>query len=326
MNNHFRLSAIMVSILFVTVYTAVYSQTTFSGLASEPDEIFIWPDTAPGSEQVFLDEEVIDRSTTKVPDRSVSKISKPSLFTYLPKKQNTSGAAVIICPGGGYQRLSIDREGHDFAQWFVSLGVTAFVLKYRLPGEGHRNRETVPLQDAQRAIRLIRGNASLWGIDTQKIGVMGSSAGGHLASTLATQFMENVYEPVDSLDTMDCKPNFVILMYPVISMQLEITHHGSRRNLLGEDPSQDLVDAYSNELHVTPHTPPVFIVQAHNDRVSTENAVRFYLALKKADVTAEMHIFRLGGHGFGLKYAKGPVSCWPNLCRKWLESLDLITD
>jgi len=231
---------------------------------------------------------------------------------------------VIICPGGGYWGIAIDHEGKQIAEWFNSFGVSAFVLKYRLPDETIMEDKSIgPLQDAQEAIRLVRRNAKGWNINPEKIGIMGFSAGGHLASTASTHFNEKVYEPIDQTSA---RPNFSILIYPVISMDSAITHAGSRLFLLGEHPSEALVKRFSNELQVTDQTPPAFMVHSLNDEVvPAQNSILYALAMKQHRVACELHLFEHGGHGYGLGRSDDTESSWPDICKRWLKSNDLLT-
>ncbi len=290
-----------------------------------PDEIFLWPGNAPGSENVKLTENVLERSKDpNLKDRAVLAIAKPSIIPVLPKKAN--GVAVLICPGGAYQRVVADKEGYDVANWLNSIGVTAFILKYRLPAEGHQNGYNVPLQDAQRALRLIRKTAAQWGINPQKIGVAGFSAGGHVAATLGTQYGLKVYNPVDETDAVDARPNFMILMYPVISMKPELTHTGSRDVLIGKTPAPELVERFSAELHVDANTPPAFIGFSYDDTsVPHQNEILFYEALEKAKIPSELHGFRQSGHGYGIRGASGSAALWPKLCEEWMISAGIIS-
>jgi acetyl esterase/lipase len=290
-----------------------------SSVSFTSQEILLWPKKAPGSEYVDLTENIIERSQdTLVHDRIINNISTPSLEMFIP--ENPNGSAVVICPGGAYSYLSYDKEGLDIAKWFNTLGFTAFILKYRLPAEGHRQGTNVPLMDAQRAVRFIRAHAGKWGIDTQKIGIIGFSAGGHLASTCGTMYERKVYEPIDSVDQESARPDFMILMYPVISMEDGITHAGSKKNLLGDSPDLKTVELFSTQTQVDQNTPPTFLVHATDDRtVIPENSLLFYYALQESHIPCEMHIFEKGGHGFGIRQATGPLSKWPQLCEKWLK-------
>lgn len=292
----------------------------FPDNAIAKNEIRLWPGEAPGSEGLQLIETITDRSTDpRVRDRAITGVSTPTIIPFLPKPGRANGAAVLVIAGGGYRHVTFDKEGLDIAHWLNSLGVAAFVLKYRLPGEGHRQRQYVPLQDAQRATRLIRHRAAEWDLDPAQVGAIGFSAGGHTAATLATRPAMSVYDPVDAADRLDATPGYLLLGYPVISMEDGVTHLGSRENLLGPDPSPDLIADFSTERHVTAATPRTFMVQAHDDSVSTENSVLYYQALKAAGVEAEMHVFRAGGHGYGIRNATGSLASWPQLAGDWLR-------
>ena len=214
--------------------------------------------------------------------------------------------------------MAIDKEGTKVAQWFNSLGIPAFVLKYRLPDDLiMKNKNVGPLQDAQEAIRYVRQNAAKWNIDPNKIGILGFSAGGHLAATLSTHYDDNVYA---SVYKVSARPDFSLLIYPVISMQNDITHKGSQTNLLGNNPSQDLIDSFSNEKKVNAKTPPAFLIHATDDTVVLpENSIDYYLALKKNGVTAELHLYEKGGHGFGLG-VNDTSKYWTRDCEEWLKA------
>ncbi len=250
--------------------------------------------------------------------QSTSLVSIPTLSVFLPSGIKENQTAIIILPGGGYQHLAIDKEGTKVAEWFKSLGIVAFVLKYRLPNDQIMTNKTVgPLQDAQEAIRVVRQNAAKWNIDPNKIGIMGFSAGGHLASTLATHYDDRVYE---TSSKVSARPDFSLLIYPVISMQNDITHKGSQVSLLGENASQQDIDSFSNEKRVTAQTPPAFLVHATDDgAVLPENSINYYLALKNNKVVAELHLYENGGHGFGLG-VKDTSKFWTKACEDWLKS------
>ncbi|AUS06039.1 alpha/beta hydrolase [Pseudotamlana carrageenivorans] len=248
----------------------------------------------------------------------IRKVTQPSLKVFLAKNDNTKTTpAVIICPGGGYQHLSHIKEGEKVAEWLNSIGISAFVLKYRLPSDKIMINKTIgSLQDAQEAMRTVRRQSKAWHINPNKIGVMGFSAGGHLAATLSTHYKDSIY----SHDNTSARPDFSILIYPVISMKDDITHQGSRTNLLGENPSPKLINQYSNEDQVTPNTPPTFLIHATNDQsVPVENSINYYLALKENNVHVEMHIYANGGHGFGLGTTGTNVN-WPKACEAWLKA------
>lgn len=250
--------------------------------------------------------------------QSTSLVSIPTLSVFLPAKPKPNQAAVIIFPGGGYQHLAIDKEGTKVAEWFNSLGIAAFVVKYRLPSDKiMKNKNIGPLQDAQEAVRYVRQNAAKYNIDAAKIGILGFSAGGHLASTLATHYDEKTYETTSKVSP---RPDFSLLIYPVISMQNDITHKGSQISLLGNNPSQELLDSFSNEKKVNTQTPPTFLVHATDDTtVLPENSINYYLALKNNGVPAELHIYEKGGHGFGLG-VKDTSKFWTRDCEEWLKS------
>lgn len=249
---------------------------------------------------------------------STTQVTVPTLSIFIPKNTKPNTSAVIICPGGGYMHLAFDKEGTKIAEWFNSLGIAAFVLKYRLPNDLiMKNKNVGPLQDAQEAIRYVRQNAVKWNIDPKKIGILGFSAGGHLAATLSTHYDDKVYE---SAFKVSARPDFSLLIYPVISMENEITHKGSQTNLLGNNPSQDLINFYSNEKRVTAQTPPAFLIHATDDTVVIpENSIDYYLALKKNGVTAELHLYEKGGHGFGLG-VNDTSKFWTRDCVEWLKA------
>ena len=246
-------------------------------------------------------------------------VSKPDLSIYLPEDQSSGRTAVIICPGGGYGAVCASYEGHDIARKMNALGVAAFVLKYRLPDDKTCSDKTIaPLQDAQRAVKIVRENAEKWGIDPQRIGVMGFSAGGHLASTVGTHFMKSF---IENKELTSLRPDFMMLVYPVISMQPGLTHAGSRDNLLGENATQTLLDLYSNEKQVTGLTPPAFLIHAaDDDLVPVENSIRFYEALKANQIPAGLHLFSKGKHGFPLEPAK---SAWRDYVFRWMKEQHL---
>ena len=250
--------------------------------------------------------------------QSTSQVSVPTLSIFIPKEVKPNQTAVVICPGGGYTHLAFEKEGTKVAEWFNSIGITAFVLKYRMPTDlTMKNKSVGPLQDAQEAIRYVRQNAAKWNIDPNKIGILGFSAGGHLASTASTHYDDKVYE---SAYKVSARPDFSLLIYPVISMENEITHKGSQTNLLGNNPSKELIDSFSNEKKVTSKTPPTFLIHATDDTVVIpENSINYYLALKKNGVSAEMHVYEKGGHGFGLGVAD-TSKFWTRDCEEWLKS------
>jgi len=242
-------------------------------------------------------------------------IDIPTLTPYLPPRDKMTGAAIIVCPGGGYTHLA-DHEGGLVAEWLNSLGVTAFVLKYRL---GPRYHHPAPMQDAARAIRIVRARAAEWGLDPQRIGILGFSAGGHLASTAGTHFDSGNPNAADAIERVSSKPNIMILIYPVITMR-DKTHAGSRKNLLGDDPAPALVTLLSNDEQVTKETPPAFLVHTSNDdAVPVENSLLFVNALRRASVPFEFHLYERGPHGFGLGGKDPILATWPDRCAGWLR-------
>jgi acetyl esterase/lipase len=247
-----------------------------------------------------------------------TKVTVPSLTVFLPPEEKSNGMAVLICPGGGYGVLAFDHEGFAIARWLNNNGIAGIILKYRLPSDFiMKNKSIGPLQDAQEAIRIIRRNAAQWKINHNRIGVVGFSAGGHLASTLSTHFDEKVYE---IKDTTSARPDFSLLIYPVITFDSSFTHAGSRRNLIGDNPSEELIRHFSNELMITARTPPAFLVHSSDDKaVPVKNSIVYYQGLVKNNIIAEMHIFQKGGHGYGLAVNRGTESEWPDLCLRWLK-------
>jgi len=289
-------------------------------LAAQNKSIDLWKGQVPGAIPNENYQQKID-----APDNWIEKefVVEPTLNMYPAPAEKANGTAVIICPGGGYWGLAFAHEGIAVAKWFNSLGVTAFVLKYRLPDDAIMKDKSVgPMQDGQEAIRIVRRRAKEWGIDPHKIGIMGFSAGGHLASTLSTHFNEKVYDPSDSISA---RPDFSLLIYPVISMDKDITHMGSRNNLLGENPSTEQVNRFSNELQVSSKTPPAFLVHSMDDgAVPVQNSIGYALALEKHHIPCELHIYQSGGHGYGLGKSDNTESLWPDACRKWLETSGFI--
>jgi len=251
----------------------------------------------------------------------VRNVQKPDIAVFLPSKKNATGEAVVICPGGGYGILAYDWEGIDIARWLNSKGIAAFVLKYRLPGsKSNVIPYKSPLMDAKRAMRLVRYHAEKWNVDPGKVGVMGFSAGGHLASTLSTHFDAGDPENNDLVERESCRPDFSVLVYPVVTFTKEYTHVGSRENLLGKDPDPELVQHFSNELKVTELTPPAILIHSGDDQVvPVENSIVYYHALQKKEITSELHIFPNGGHGYSLAIGQGHLSTWPDRVIEWIK-------
>ncbi|MDO6437895.1 alpha/beta hydrolase [Cyclobacterium sp. 1_MG-2023] len=273
----------------------------------------LYPESIPNSKPYAMKEEVIE---DKGRIAWLKNVSKPTLTSYHPSEKIATGAAVIICPGGGYSGESYLREGTLIAETFVKKGIAAFILKYRLPSNSIMIDKAIgPLQDAQQAIKTVRQNASTWNIDPSKIGIMGFSAGGHLASTAGTHF-DKSYIPNKS--QISLRPDFMVLIYPVISMTDEIGHLGSRQNLLGKSASEKQKQLFSNELQVSPNTPPTWITHTGDDNVvPVENSIRFYQALIKNEVPSEMHLYPKGNHGFVLSL---PTEEWMQPLFDWMNN------
>ena len=271
----------------------------------------LWSGEAPGAKRPPAGSE-----TQK--DGRLSNIEIPQYHVYLPEKAKANGAAVVIFPGGGYGMLAANHEGHDYAKWLNERGIAAVVVKYRVSGDPALDYQfPVPFLDARRAIRTVRAKAGEWGVDPAKVGVMGSSAGGHLASLCTTRFGDSLPEEgKDAIDQQNCRPDFSILIYPVISMG-GLSHSGARTNLLGKAPAADIVEKYSTAQAVTKDTPPVFLLTTADDMVDCRNSLEFATACKASGVPVSLHLFESGGHGYGLK-GKGDLAVWPSLLEQWL--------
>ncbi|MBK7713582.1 MAG: alpha/beta hydrolase [Bacteroidales bacterium] len=285
---------------------------TFSCSGYSQKEIPLYSGKIPNSKDVIDQEEIV---FNKEVDTLAYKVSRPTLTIFLPPEGKANGTAVVICPGGGYHVLLMTREGCDIAREFNKLGIAAFVLKYRLPDDKIMPDKSIgPLQDAQRAISLVRERAAEWNIKSDRIGIMGFSAGGHLAATAGTHFEHALTEDKTGISI---RPDFMILVYPVISLSDSLGHIGSREYLLGKNPSEKQIRYFSNELQVTKTTPPAFIILAGDDTVvKPENSFRFYNALRMNGVASEMHIYAAGEHGF-LKTP--PFEEWFGRCAFWLN-------
>ncbi|MET3601611.1 alpha/beta hydrolase [Martelella mangrovi] len=254
-------------------------------------------------------------------DRALMGIADPSLTVILPEHPN--GTSLIVAPGGSYRRVVLDKEGIEIGKVLANEGVTTFLLAYRLPGEGHEAGPDVTLADGQRAVRLVRAHAEEWGLEPDRIGILGFSAAGHLAASVATAYDREAYAPVDAADSLSARPDFTVLVYPVVTMEDPYAHAGSREALLGKEPTAEDEALYSPERHVTAQTPQTFMVLADNDpSVPSQNAIDFYLALHQAGVPAELHVFSDGRHGFGIRKAADqgmPVAGWPALLGDWMR-------
>jgi acetyl esterase/lipase len=291
-NKHFKNNMILQKLLLVIFAGLVL----MNSISAQTNPIILWQNGAPGA---------VGKEPSDI----------PTITPYLPPEGQATGAAMIVLPGGGYSRLSDIKEGSDVAKWLNSLGITAFVLKYRL---GMRYHQPAPLQDAARAMRKVRASAKTWNLDPNRLGILGFSAGGHLASTLGTHFDAGKTDSFDLIEQVSSKPNLMILLYPVITMG-EFTHGGSKKNLLDENPTPELVKLYSNELQVTKDTPPTFIVHTMTDAtVPVENSLMFAAALRQAGVPFEFHLYERGPHGFGLAPMDPILATWMARCADWL--------
>lgn len=311
------------ALLILALLLTSMGRTTFAA------EIPLWPDGAaplppnaavaeqPGAETVE------NRNSEGPANRWVTGTTQPTLKVHSPQPTLRSGAAMVVCPGGGYAGMAFDKEGENVCEWLAQRGVTAFTLKYRHGGGAHQH--PIPLADVERAVRWVRCHADEFGIEPDRIGVMGFSAGGHLASTIGTHFQPGKPEADDPVERHSSRPDFLVLIYPVISMDEAITHAGSRERLLGKSPEAEVVAELSNDQQVSDATPPTFLVHASDDHsVPVENSLRFYRALVEHHVPAELHVYEQGGHGFGMLHRELPVDHWPAAFEAWLRSRELI--
>jgi len=277
--------------------------------AAEPAVLPLWPEGVPGLRADAAPDQVS-------PDGHVHAVHQPTLTVYPAPAGRATGAAVVICPGGGYRVLAWEKEGVEPARWLNGLGVTVFVLRYRMFEYG----QPAPLRDVLRAVRLVRSRAAAFGVRPEAIGVMGFSAGGHLAACAGTLFDDPAGRTGAALDAVSARPDFLLLIYPVITLEPPFTHAGSRQSLLGDRPSPELVAHYSTERQVTRQTPPAFLLTTFEDgAVPAENSLAFFTALHRVGVPAELHVFEKGGHGIGLRPGFGPTSGWPSLAEQWLR-------
>ena len=284
--------------MHAALLTLALALTAADAPKSEP----IWPKAAPGA----------------MGDKDADM---PTLTPFLPPADKATGTAVVICPGGGYGGLAISYEGMDVGAWMAKRGVAGFVLKYRVAPYKH----PVPLQDAQRALRTVRARAKEWGVDPGRVGIMGFSAGGHLASTAATHFDDGKPDADDPIERAGCRPDFAILAYPVITLKPPFAHMGSRNNLLGKDADEKLVESLCNDEQVTDKTPPTFLFHTADDNaVPVENSILFYEACRKAKVPAELHVYRHGRHGVGLAPDIPALASWPDCLEAWMKDRGLL--
>jgi acetyl esterase/lipase len=279
--------------------------------AAQPSEsILLWPQGAPGEKGGLGEEKDMTKTTDGMvaskPVIRLGNVSKPTITVYRAPRERQTGAAVIVCPGGGYHILAMDLEGTEIAEWLNSIGVTALLLKYRVPVRPERERFAAPLQDAQRAIGLARYRASEWGIDPQRVGIMGFSAGAHLSAVTSTSSNQRTYEGIDDADRASCRPDFVMLIYPAY--------------LTKEKEG----DSIAPELNITTNTPPTFLLQTQDDVIRVECSLFYYLALKKAGVPSEMHLYATGGHGYGLRPSTLAVTTWPQRAEQWLKGMNIL--
>lgn len=271
-------------------------------LAAKPLALDVWPGKAPGETGEVGEEKVLPQGQGK-PIIRLTNVTRPTITVFPAAKEKNTGAAVLVCPGGGYGILAWDLEGTEVAEWLNTIGVTAIVLKYRVPRRKDRAKHDAPLQDAQRAMSLVRQHADEWKIDSERIGILGFSAGGHLSAATSTNFDKRNYEAIDETDKLSCRPDFAVLIYPAYLTEKE---------------------GLAPEIRVTAKTPQTFFVHASNDGISSRNSIAMYLALKEAKVPAELHIYATGGHGFGLRPTEHPASAWPQRCEQWMKSRGLL--
>ena len=291
-----RICLVLVSLVFFLVSSAV---------AIEPlVTLDVWPGDAPG-EKGDIGPEGLGRATPERPVIRLANVSKPTLAVFKPAPEKDTGAAVLVCPGGGYNILAYDLEGTEVAEWLNSIGVTGIVLKYRVPRREDREKHDAPLQDAQRALSLVRSKAAQWKIDPERLGILGFSAGGHLSATTATNFDRRNYEAIDDIDKLSCRPDFAVLVYPAYLLK-------------------DKSDELAPEIRVSKNTPSIFFAHAGDDRISPENSIQMYLALRKAGTLGELHVYSSGGHGFGLRPTEHPCCTWPDRCAAWMKKQGLL--
>ena len=299
----------MIRVLFFVGWIAALSGVAAAAESDKPLTVDVWPGKPPGDTGTIGEEKVLEQKTGTPQVKRITNVTRPTLTVYRPAKDKDTGAAVIIAPGGGYSILAWDLEGEEVAKWLNSIGVTGIVLKYRVPRRPDTPAGTAPpqaLMDAQRAMSLVRSKASEWGIDPHRIGMLGFSAGGHLTAWTATNSDKRVYDAVDDVDKVSCRPDFAVLCYPAYLLP---------------KGKQELAP----DIRVSKETPPTFFVHASDDKgVSPENSITMFLALKKAGVPAELHVYPTGGHGFGLRPSEKSVSTWPARCAEWMKVQGLL--
>lgn len=298
-------SAAMLSLVFLLAFSLA-GQT-----AEKPTVLDVWPGMPPGEKEKIEEEKLLEPRTGETkPVKRLTNVSKPTISVFRPVKDKDTGATVLICPGGGFNFLAWDLEGEEVATWLNSQGVTGIILKYRVPRRDGQSKDQPPpgpLQDAQRALSLVRSKAKDWNLDPKRIGVLGFSAGGFVAASTSTNFDKRTYEAIDDIDKVSCRPDFAVLIYPAY--------------LIAKD-KDDLIP----EIRVRKDCPPTFFAHAGDDRVKADNSVQMYRALKNDGVAAELHIYSSGGHGFGLRTSDHPCSTWPQRCTDWMRTMKLLTN
>lgn len=309
-----------IKMIRIVVLILVLTGMNTSGIHAQDTIMPLWPKNRIPNHIESDEQEMRKRNGVM----RISKVQEPTIEVYLPAKKNATKQAVLIFPGGGYGILAYDREGTDIAKFLNGKGVAGIVVKYRLPSSvSQTDKHNVPLIDAQRALRIVRSMSEDMNIDADKIGIIGFSAGGHLASTLGTHFNEKVYEPIDDVDKVSARPDFVALGYPVITFGEASTHKGSQKNLLGENPKPEMVAHFSNEKQVTEDTPPTFLMHAADDlSVPVENSLVFFEALQEKGVKGTLHVYPEGGHGFSLARKDMLLRTWTERLFEWMENLE----
>ena len=294
-----KVSSMVVSSMVAAMFCAVVSFASVCAAEAGPT-LDVWPGVAPGETGAIPEEKLEVNQPGEKPLKKITNVSKPTLTVFRPAKEKDTGMSVIIAPGGGYRMLMMDYEGEDVATWLNGLGITGIVLKYRIPGREGQSKHLAALQDAQRAVSIVRAKAKEWNLDPTKIGMLGFSAGGHLTGAASTNFEKRLYETKDEIDAVSCRPDFSILIYPGGMLDKE-------------------KPGLASEIMVSEKTPPAFLVMSHDDKVNSENCIYYYLALKKANVSAEMHIYAQGGHGYGMRVGEKPHNKWITRCEEWLR-------
>lgn len=302
---------------FFPLLVVVLCSMSLAAVAAEtPKEELLWPAEHAANQGD-------EPKTVDSPEWTERVTKSPTLTTFLPDADKRNGAAIVICPGGGYSGLAMEKEGRKVAEWCREHGIVGVVLRYRCGGG--KNQQPVPLADAQRALRTVRAHAKELGVDPARIGILGFSAGGHLASTATTMFDAGDPKAADPIERESSRPDFSVLVYPVITMVGDATHRGSRKNLLGDDASEALAEEWSTDRRVTEQTPPTFLVHASDDKgVPVKNSLLFYEGLVAKGIPAEMHVYEVGGHGFGMFNDTRPADGWPNELEGWLKARGII--